>query len=71
MEFSKNRTILLSRMDKAFRNYSYEAEKLSVLLGLTRPLQLVFLSRSASAKNRGSRARLTSNIEKYRKSCLR
>jgi hypothetical protein len=36
MEYSKNRTILLARMDKAFGQYSFEAEKLSVLLGETR-----------------------------------
>jgi hypothetical protein len=36
MEYSKNRTILLARMDQAFGRYSFEAEKLSVLLGETR-----------------------------------
>jgi len=36
MEYVKNRAILLSRMDKAFGNYSYEAEKLSVLLSETK-----------------------------------
>jgi hypothetical protein len=33
--FSENRRILLARMDKAFGDYSYEAEKLSVLLAAT------------------------------------
>ncbi len=36
IEYSENRRILLARMDKAFGNYSYEAEKLSVLLAETR-----------------------------------
>ena len=36
MEYSENRRILLERMDKAFGSYSYEAEKLSVLLAETR-----------------------------------
>ena len=36
MDYSRNHTILLARMDKAFGNYSYEAEKLSVLLAQTR-----------------------------------
>lgn len=33
--FSENRRILLARMDKAFSDYSHEAEKLSVLLAAT------------------------------------
>ena len=37
MEHSQNHKILLARMDKAFGNYSYEAEKLSVLLAETDP----------------------------------
>jgi len=36
MDYSKNRTILLARMDKAFGIYSQEAEKLSVMLGEAR-----------------------------------
>jgi hypothetical protein len=33
MDYSKNHTIFLARMDKAFGIYSQEAEKLSVMLG--------------------------------------
>lgn len=33
--YSENRRILLARMDRAFSNYSQEAEKLSVLLAAT------------------------------------
>jgi hypothetical protein len=36
MQYSQNRKILLARMDKAFGDYSQEAEKLSVLLAETR-----------------------------------
>jgi hypothetical protein len=38
MEQSGNRRILLTRMDKAFSDYSHEAEKLSVLLAEPRDL---------------------------------
>lgn len=38
MEDQRNYTILLTRMDDAFSEYSHEAEKLSVLLGKPRDL---------------------------------
>ena len=50
-----NRTILLARMDKAFSDYSHEAEKLSVLLAEPADaIELEFLSQPAEAANRRS-----------------
>ena len=54
--FSENRRILLARMDKAFGDYSQEAEKLSVLLAATTdPPSWTSVSRHAEAADSRSR----------------
>ena len=70
MEYSKNRTILLARMDKAFGQYSFEAEKLSVLLGETRDPSS-WTSITTCLSNESRRSLLTSNTEKFKMSYLR